>query len=118
MEKSAENRRLGIVSTVATYLIRGILPLYWNLLDEAGADEILAHRICWSFVFMAIVLILSKQWNLFKTDIQALWHEKKRGGLLLLASTFISMNWLGYFYCFREDSFPRWIILCKYKTSL
>ena len=30
----------------------GLFPLYWTLLEPAGAVEILAHRICWSLVTM------------------------------------------------------------------
>lgn len=92
------NRQIGILSTISTYLIWGILPLYWNLLEAAGADEILAHRICWSFLFMVLLLFLSGRWEAFKADFASLWHEKKRGFLLLLASTVISMNWLTYIW--------------------
>lgn len=41
-------RRTGMMAALSTYLIWGILPLYWNLLARAEANEILAHRIVWS----------------------------------------------------------------------
>ena len=34
----------GLLFGVSAYIIWGLLPLYWKLVEEAGAYEILAHR--------------------------------------------------------------------------
>ncbi len=86
------------MAALSTYLIWGVLPLYWNLLVRAGANEILAHRIIWSFVFMVVVLMVTKRWQSFKEDCRALWQDKKRGAILLLAAFTISLNWLTYIW--------------------
>lgn len=86
------------MAALSTYLIWGVLPLYWNLLARAEANEILAHRIIWSFVFMVVVLMVTKRWQSFKEDCCALWQNKKRGAILLLAAFTISLNWLTYIW--------------------
>lgn len=86
------------MAALSTYLIWGVLPLYWNLLAWAEANEILAHRIIWSFVFMVVVLMVTKRWQSFKEDCRALWQDKKRGAILLLAAFTISLNWLTYIW--------------------
>ncbi|MGE9900817.1 EamA family transporter RarD [Mitsuokella multacida] len=91
-------RRTGMMAALSTYLIWGVLPLYWNLLARAEANEILAHRIIWSFVFMVVVLMVTKRWQSFKEDCRALWQNKKRGAILLLAAFTISLNWLTYIW--------------------
>lgn len=91
-------RRTGMMAALSTYLIWGVLPLYWNLLARAEANEILAHRIIWSFVFMVVVLMMTKRWQSFKEDCRALWQNKKRGAILLLAAFTISLNWLTYIW--------------------
>lgn len=91
-------RRTGMISALSTYLIWGVLPLYWNLLARAEANEILAHRIIWSFFFMVVVLMVTKRWQSFKEDCRALWQDKKRGAILLLAAFTISLNWLTYIW--------------------
>lgn len=91
-------RRTGMMAALSTYLIWGVLPLYWNLLARAEANEILAHRIVWSFVFMVVVLMVTKRWQSFKEDCRALWQDKKRGAILLLAAFTISLNWLTYIW--------------------
>lgn len=91
-------RRTGMIAALSTYLIWGVLPLYWNLLARAEANEILAHRIIWSFFFMVVVLMVTKRWQSFKEDCRALWQNKKRGAILLLAAFTISLNWLTYIW--------------------
>lgn len=86
------------MAALSTYLIWGVLPLYWNLLARAEANEILAHRIIWSFFFMVVVLMVTKHWQSFKEDCRALWQNKKRGAILLLAAFTISLNWLTYIW--------------------
>lgn len=86
------------MAALSTYLIWGVLPLYWNLLARAGANEILAHRIVWSFLFMVVMLMVTKRWQSFKEDCRALWQDKKRGVILLLAAFTISLNWLTYIW--------------------
>src|SRR3954454_14882037 len=46
-ESRAEERR-GIVYGLSAYLLWGLFPLFFRLLDSAGPIEILAHRIVWS----------------------------------------------------------------------
>ena len=91
-------RRTGMMAALSTYLIWGVLPLYWNLLARAEANEILAHRIIWSFFFMVVVLMVTKRWQSFKEDCRTLWQNKKRGAILLLAAFTISLNWLTYIW--------------------
>lgn len=86
------------MAALSTYLIWGVLPLYWNLLARAEANEILAHRIIWSFLFMVVVLMVTKRWQNFKEDCRALWQDKKRAAILLLAAFTISLNWLTYIW--------------------
>ena len=49
--------RTGFVAGVAAYLLWGLFPLYWPLLEPAKPVEILAHRIVWSVVVLAVVLL-------------------------------------------------------------
>jgi chloramphenicol-sensitive protein RarD len=51
-----EEQRRGLIFGASAYAAWGLFPLYWPLLQPAGALEILAHRIVWSLVFAAAVL--------------------------------------------------------------
>ncbi|MBL3646866.1 EamA family transporter RarD [Bacillus vallismortis] len=87
----------GVLFTAVSFIMWGLFPLYWKLLEQLPALDILAHRIIWSFVFMCIVLFFLRQW---KTGWQELRTLKNKGGILslLLASILISINWFVYIW--------------------
>lgn len=79
---------------LSAYLIWGLLPMYWKLLDTTRADVVLAHRIIWSFLFMLIFLIATKKSKQFITECKRLWKHKQALCYLIIASIIISVNWL------------------------
>jgi chloramphenicol-sensitive protein RarD len=86
--------RTGYLFGIAAYLCWGLFPIYWKLLEPAGALEILAHRVLWSLVLVAIVVTVSQRW----TAIRALLRQPRRVGLIALAATVIAVNWGTYIY--------------------
>lgn len=86
-------RNRGLAAALASYLLWGLLPIYWKQLSAASAYEILAHRIIWSFFFMLIVLALLGRLAAFREECKSLWENKSRGALLATASLLISANW-------------------------
>ncbi|MGM9986969.1 MAG: EamA family transporter RarD [Bacillaceae bacterium] len=83
----------GIIYGALSYAIWGFIPIYWKLLDSVQAGEILAHRIIWSFVFMVILLLISRQWKNFTRYVKEILHNKKKFWSLFAASVFVSANW-------------------------
>lgn len=85
------NRR-GLVFGVAAYVLWGLFPLYWPLLKPATAVEIVSHRIMWSLVAFLAILAVGRNWSWIRT------LDRRKIGLLALASVFISINWCVYIY--------------------
>jgi RarD protein len=79
----------GMAYGVAAYVMWGLFPLYWPLLKPAGAVEILAHRIMWSLIAVAVVLAVRRAWVRISL---------RQGVLLGLAAVVISVNWGTYIY--------------------
>jgi chloramphenicol-sensitive protein RarD len=73
---------------VAAYLLWGLFPLYWPLLEPAAPVEILAHRIVWSLVFLAVVLAVAGGGFSFARRL-----GRRRAGLLAVAAALITVNW-------------------------
>jgi chloramphenicol-sensitive protein RarD len=88
---------LGISFTVGAYLLWGILPIYWKLLNEVPSLEILAHRVVWSFIFVLIIVMILKR-KLLKNFFHVQMSQKKTWLGLFLSSLFISINWLIYIF--------------------
>jgi chloramphenicol-sensitive protein RarD len=84
--------RSGFAAGLAAYLLWGLFPLYWPLLEPAGAVEILAHRIVWSMVVVALLLAATQGFRWVR-DLGT-----RRALLLGLAAALITLNWGGYIY--------------------
>lgn len=84
--------RKGVLLAVGAYLMWGCFPLYWPLLEPAGAVEILAHRMVWSAVVMAIGITLLRHWRQVRALPARTWL------LVTLAAILIAINWGVYIY--------------------
>ncbi|MFB6467683.1 EamA family transporter RarD [Cytobacillus sp. Hz8] len=95
--------KTGVIYAGASYILWGILPIYWKLLQKVGSDEILANRVFWSFIFMVIILLMTKKWQGFVTTLKGLKQNKKQLLALVLASLLISGNWFIYIWAVNND---------------
>jgi chloramphenicol-sensitive protein RarD len=88
----------GAIHAGFSYLLWGLLPIYWKFLDQVNAQEILANRVFWSFIFMLLVLIFTKKWGLFVQTFRGFAQNKKQLYALTIASLLISVNWFVYIW--------------------
>jgi chloramphenicol-sensitive protein RarD len=84
----------GLLFGVSAYIIWGLLPLYWKLVEEAGAYEILAHRGIWSLLICISLLALRKQ---LKSAYEMV-RSSRTFSLLFLASGLLTINWGVYIW--------------------
>ena len=84
----------GLLFGVSAYIIWGLLPLYWKLVEEAGAYEILAHRGIWSLLICVSLLALRKQ---LKSAYEMV-RSSRTLSLLFLASGLLTINWGVYIW--------------------
>ena len=86
-----EERR-GTLLGVAAYLMWGLFPLYWPLLEPAGALEILAHRIVWSLVAVVLLLLVTGR------SLRSLPRARRQVLLLVAAAVLTGINWGVYIW--------------------
>src|SRR3954447_21194943 len=72
----------------------GAFPLYWPLLEPAGAFEILAHRIVWSLGTMGVLVVALGRTAAFGRVVA----DRRVAGLLTLAAGVITINWATYIW--------------------
>jgi chloramphenicol-sensitive protein RarD len=87
-------QRRGLVFGILAYGLWGLFPLYWPLLEPAGAMEILASRMLWSLVTVVLVLAVQRRWSW----AAGLRRDRRRMLLLLGAAALISVNWGTYIW--------------------
>ncbi|ASU85709.1 protein RarD [Nocardiopsis gilva YIM 90087] len=78
----------------SAYLMWGISTLYWPLLDAAGPVEILAHRMVWALLAVAVILAARGQWG----GLVAALRDPRKILILAGAALVISVNWGVFIY--------------------
>jgi chloramphenicol-sensitive protein RarD len=86
--------RWGLPLGIGAYLLWGAMPLYFPLLEPAGAVEIIAHRVVWSLVFCLVLLTLTRSLGAYA----AAFRNRRTLGVLSVASALIVVNWVTYVY--------------------
>ena len=84
----------GFWSGVAAYTIWGLVPIYWRLLKHVPTIEVLGHRIVWSLVVLAILMV-----GVRRGGRPALSNVSRRVvGLYAIAAALIAVNWFLYIF--------------------
>ncbi|MGW7541259.1 EamA family transporter RarD [Streptomyces sp. NPDC054770] len=91
---SKGERRTGLVNGFAAYGMWGLVPLFWPLLKPAGSVEILAHRMVWSLLFVAVALVFVRRW----AWAGELLRQPRRLALVAVAAAVITVNWGVYIW--------------------
>jgi chloramphenicol-sensitive protein RarD len=86
--------RRGLLLGFGAYLLWGFLPLYFGLLEPAGAVEIIAHRVVWSLLFCVLVLVVTRTLG----TVRAVLRSPRTAGALAGAGVLVTTNWLVYVY--------------------
>jgi len=92
----------GLLTALGCYVLWGLLPLYWALLHHVSPYNVLAQRIIWSGICMAIV-VFGIHFGQFKKDFQFLKEHRSQIILLLLAAIIISINWFTYIWAIANN---------------
>lgn len=89
---SSTDLRRGYLLGLAAYVIWGLFPLYFKLLEAIPASEIIVHRVLWSALFGAALLMVWKHPGWW-AELRA---HPQRLAVLALCGLLIAANWLIY----------------------
>lgn len=82
---------------LAAYLMWGLFPAFFPLLQPASPTEILAHRFVWTLVFMLLLLAAVRGLKQMRTITGRQW------AIVTAAALLISVNWGLYIYAVNND---------------
>jgi chloramphenicol-sensitive protein RarD len=92
-------QRRGLSYGLGAYLLWGLFPLYWKLLEPSGPLEILAQRVLWSLAFVVLLLVLLRRISWFRN----LSRRPRALAILTVAAVVIGVNWFTYIYGVNTD---------------
>lgn len=95
----ASNAKIGILLAIAAYGMWGFAPLYFKLLYEVPAVEILMHRVIWSVAILFILILLTKQIRQVITAI----CDAKVMAILFVTGLLLAANWYLFIWAINND---------------
>lgn len=89
----------GLLTALTAFLVWGFFPLYFKLLKQYDATEIIGHRIIWTFLVILAIMIIGQKWQWLAT----IRREPKWLGYTLISGILIGLNWLTYVWAVNHD---------------
>lgn len=79
----------GVIAMIAACTIWGLSGAFYKLLAHVPPIEVLSHRVLWSFVFFAGVLVAQGRLG----ALRAALASRRNAAVLAVATAMISLNW-------------------------
>jgi len=84
----------GTIYTLTAFVMWGLLPGYWKMLKSVSSDEIVFHRIIWTFAASVVFVFLTGRREALKNILK----NRRLRIIVILSSITIVVNWLIYVY--------------------
>jgi chloramphenicol-sensitive protein RarD len=84
----------GVLYGIGAYGLWGVFPLYFRLLESSGAVEVVVHRVLWSLLVCAVVVMAVHGW----ADLRATLVTPRRVVPLGIGAALLAINWGVYVY--------------------
>lgn len=93
-DKGGSPARTGFIYGLVAYFIWGFFPIYFKQLKHLHPLEVVSHRIVWSLLFLALLVIVKGE----VAVIRRVFSDKRALLYLFATSLLISTNWLVFIY--------------------
>ncbi len=98
-EDATTTLRVGVACATSGFLIWGLSPMYWKLLQHVSAFELLAHRVLWSMVLLVLWNSVARRWSIIIATLRV-----RKNVLALIGSTVcIANNWFLFIWAVTTD---------------
>ncbi len=90
--------RAGLFYGIGAYTLWGVLPLYLHLLKSVPAAQVLSHRVLWSLLLLAAVILATRR-------LKPLLSAARGRTLLMLtgSAALIAVNWFVYIWAVSNE---------------
>jgi chloramphenicol-sensitive protein RarD len=96
---SDKSVKAGVIFAIAAYSMWGIAPLYFKLLTQVPALEIVMHRIVWSVLVLCLLLVARRKFSQVLIAIR----NPKIITTLSISGLLLAVNWLIFIWAVNND---------------
>jgi chloramphenicol-sensitive protein RarD len=97
IDNKKESYAKGMIYALFCYILWGVFPIYWKMLKDVPAEQILAHRVIWSLLFLIGIILLIKN-----RSFLAYVKNRKIVVTLIATSLLIAVNWGVYIFAVNQ----------------
>jgi chloramphenicol-sensitive protein RarD len=94
MNPAVSAERRGLWVAIASFVLWGLMPLYWHLLKMVPSLQIVAHRVVWSTLLVVAWLL----WKSGRGWLRAALARPRAAWMLALSGALIGFNWSLYIW--------------------
>ncbi len=91
---ATDSHRNGIWIAAASFVLWGLMPLYWHLLKAVPSLQIVVHRVIWSTLLVAAWLL----WKQGRGWLRVALARPRAAWMLALSGLLIGLNWSLYIW--------------------
>lgn len=102
-EMKSSQHGAGVAYAAGAYLLWGILPAYWKLLQHVSPLQILAHRIAWAFAFLIGLLIATGKFSGFWSETRQILRQPRQMAAVFIAALNLNINWGMYIWAVNNN---------------
>ena len=99
IESPEQQSRDGLLSALIAYGVWGILPIYFVLVRDVEAFEVLVHRIIWAVPFGAVIIHFRHQWQ----EVFSALRHRTMLTYLTFSALLIAGNWFVYIVAVQRE---------------
>lgn len=81
--------RNGVLFGLGAYVFWGLTPLFWNLIDDIGAVNLLTNRIIWSIPVLLVILAVQRRFG----ELRTAFRSGRTVAITALAAGLLAINW-------------------------
>ncbi len=91
---ATDSHRNGICIAAASFVLWGLMPLYWHLLKAVPSLQIVVHRVIWSTLLVTAWLL----WKQGRGWLRVALARPRAAWMLALSGLLIGLNWSLYIW--------------------
>lgn len=91
--------RNGLLAALGAYSIWGLMPVYFKLLGQIGADAVLVHRVIWSVLLLSLIVVVRQR----LTQLRLVMANPRHLMVLTATAALIASNWLIYVWAIQNN---------------
>jgi chloramphenicol-sensitive protein RarD len=95
----SHDAQTGLAYALAAYLWWGFMPVYFHQVQHLSSLLVLAHRVVWSFVLLAVVVTFRSRWD----ELRRILRDGRTLAMLASSTVLLACNWGVFIYAVQID---------------